>query len=57
MTSHFLSINDLTGAELTGVLDAAEAYRSGEPLERLEPRRRPEAGRFAINRRPHPAAP
>ncbi len=29
MPTHFLSVNDLTDAELRGVLDAAEAYRSG----------------------------
>ncbi len=29
MTSHFLSMNDLSDAELHGVLDAAEAFRTG----------------------------
>ncbi len=29
MTTHFLSINDLTDAELRGVLDAADAFRAG----------------------------
>ena len=29
MASHFLSVNDLTDAELLGVLDAADAYRTG----------------------------
>ena len=28
---------------------ATEAYRQGEPLELLEPRRRPEAGQWAVN--------
>ncbi len=36
MTSHFLSMNDLSDAELRGVLDAADAFRagadSGKPL-------------------------
>ncbi len=29
MTSHFLSMNDLSDAELRGVLDAADAFRTG----------------------------
>ena len=29
MTSHFLSMNDLSDAELRGVLDAADAFRAG----------------------------
>ena len=29
MATHFLSVNDLTDAELIGVLDAADAYRKG----------------------------
>ncbi len=29
MNTHFLSVNDLTDAELHGVLDAAEAFRTG----------------------------
>lgn len=33
--------------EQVGVM-ATEAYRKGDPLEALEPRRRPEAGRYAI---------